>query len=152
MWAYAMIVALVSVFALFVTGNGEDAHAVDSSRSRALAESMATYRAAVVEMARAQPAFEGSVSDGALSLPAWWRGRPELKATVQGRMVAVYVETVTDQAGVLEEMLRLAAGSILVGIANRASGTLHSPAMGDTGITVPSDVPDGAPVWLATRD
>jgi hypothetical protein len=113
---------------------------------------MATYRAAVLEMARAQPGFEGPVRDDALSLPAWWRSRPELKATVEGRLVAVYLGDGADRTGVLQEMLRLAAGSILVGLADRASGTLHSPSLGDTGITLPPEVPDGAPVWLATRD
>lgn len=152
MWAYAVVVSVVSVFALFVTNTGVDETLVDTSRRRALAEGMATYRAAVVEMARAQPAFNGAVSEASLSLPAWWQVQPALKATVQGQIVAVYVEPNDQQAGVLEEMFRLSAGSMLVGIANQASGTLHSPSTGDTGIAVPAGVPDGAPVWLATRD
>jgi hypothetical protein len=152
MWAYALVVSVVSVLALFMTNSGEDDTLVDTTRRRALAEGMATYRAAVVEMARAQPAFEGAVSEAALSLPTWWQVQPALKATVEGRMVAVYVETNDEQAGVLQEMFRLSAGSMMVGIANKSSGTLHSPSTGNTGITVPAGVPDGAPVWLATRD
>ena len=151
MWAFAIVVAVMSLFALFTTDAGVDQHRVDRSRGIALAQSMAAYRAAVVDMARAHPNFEGDVSEAALSLPAWWQTRPGLKAVVQGRMIAVYVGA-DEQDGVLQEMLHLAAGSILVGIASRASGTLHSPSTGDTGITVPAGVPDGAPVWLATRD
>jgi hypothetical protein len=153
MWAYALVVVVVSLLlSAFAAGHADDARRVDTARSRALAESLATYRAAVLQMARAQPAFEGPVGEASLSLPAWWQGRPGLKASVEGRIVAVYVDTAVERADVLQEMLRLAAGSILVGVANRASGTLHTPATGDTGIAVPSDVPDGAPVWLATRD
>ena len=151
MWAFAIVVSVMSVFALFVTDSVADENLVDASRSRVLAESMATYRAAVVEMARAQPTFEGDVSEAALSLPTWWQTQPGLKATVQGQTVAVYVVT-NDRGSVLQEMLRLSGGSILVGIANQSSGTSHSPPTGDTGIAVPSGVPDGAPVWLATRD
>jgi len=151
MWAFAVVVSVMSVFALFMTDTAVDESRADTSRSRALAESIATYRAAVVEMARAHPTFEGHVSEADLSLPAWWQGQPGLKATVEGRKVAVYVVT-NEQSSVLQEMLRLSAGSILVGIANQSSGTVHSPSTGDTGIAVPSGVPDGTPVWLATRD
>lgn len=152
MWSFAIVVSVMSVFALFMTHQGASDVSVDTSRSRALAESMATYRAAVVRLAREQPAFEGPVSPAALSLPAWWQAQPELKAIVQGRMVAVYVEIDDQRKGLLQEMLRLAGGSMLVGLANRASGTLHSPSAGNTGIAVPAGVPDGVPVWLATRD
>jgi hypothetical protein len=147
MWAYALVVAMVSVFAFFLGDAGQ----AEAARSRTLAESMAVYRTAVLEMVRAQPSFEGPVSDSALSLPAWWQRRPGIEATVQGRMVAVYI-TGIEQGNVLEEMLHLAGGSILVGLASHDSGTLKSPLIGDTGISVPSSVPDGAPVWLATRD
>jgi len=151
MWAFAIVVAVMSLFALFTTDTGVDQNRVDTSRGLALAESMATYRAAVVDMARAHPAFEGAVSEAALSLPTWWQPRAGLKAIVESRIIAVYVVT-DEQDSVLQEMLRLAAGSILVGIASQSSGTLHSPSTGDTGIALPSGVPDGAPVWLATRD
>ncbi len=152
MWAYAIVVSVMSVFALFITDSAVDERRIDATRGRVLAESMATYRAAVVDMARAHPTFEGQVSDAALHLPTWWQVQPALKATVEGRTVAVYVQTDDQQKDLLQEMLRLAAGSILVGTANLSSGTLHSPSTGDTGIALPSGVPDGVPVWLAMRD
>src|SRR6266568_5258911 len=99
MWAFAVVVSVLSVFALFMTDTAADEHRVEASRSRALAESMATYRVAVVEMARAHPAFEGHVSEAALSLPTWFEMKPGLKATVEGRMVAGYVVT-NEQSGV----------------------------------------------------
>jgi hypothetical protein len=109
------------------------------------------YRSAVVTWARANPTFEGPVDPSAVPTPMWWRSHPALQAEVRGRFVAVYV-TGPDAQGVLVEMLRLSGGSIWVGYADRASGTLHSPTIGDTGITVPDAVPDKAPVWLALRD
>jgi len=152
MWVFAVIASMAAAFALFITDGGADTRLVDAARSRVLAQSMATYRAAVVDMARAHPTFDGPVGEASLSLPAWWQTQPGLKATVEGRTVAVYLETGEPPPDLLQEMLRLATGSMLVGIASRASGTLHAPSVGDTGIAVPAAVPDGVPVWLATRD
>jgi hypothetical protein len=70
---------------------------------------------------------------------------------MQGRRVAVYLPG-TPPVDVLRQMVTLAAGSILVGTASRATGTLQSPQLGETGIPVPADVPDGVPVWMGTVD
>jgi predicted outer membrane lipoprotein len=151
MWVHAILVGMLAAAGWWMLEAMSDEQVTDRARGRTVAESMAVYRAAVVAFARTQPAFEGSVDDDMLLLPAWWHGAPGVRASVEGRMVAVYLDA-PPQVDVLRQMVALAAGSILVGTARRATGTLQSPELGDTGIPVPTNVPDGAPVWLATRD
>lgn len=150
MWVYAVIVVVVAALGSLLSGRAADDLAVSAAQSRTLAEGVAVYRAAVLEWARSNPGLGGPVDETVVAVPAWWHRNPAIAAVVEGPMVAVYV-TGPSAHGTLVEMLRLSGGSIWVGIANRASGTLHSPMSGDTGIAVPALVPDGAPVWLATR-
>ena len=114
-----------------------------------MADSMAVYRDAVVTWAREHPEFEGPVDREGPAAASWWRLPPGMKAVVSGRLVVVYVEAPL-AAGLAAAVQRNAGGSLLVGEAS--GGTLRSPAGGDTGIKLPPEVPDGAAVWLATRD
>lgn len=151
MWTHAVLVGVVAATGWWMLDALSGEHSTDRARGRVIAENMAVYRAAAVEFARARPAFEGPLDADMLPLPAWWIGDPGIRARVQGRWVAVYLAG-TPRVDVLRQMVTLAAGSILVGTASRATGTLQSPELGDTGIPVPADVPDGVPVWLATTD
>lgn len=151
MWAHAVLVGVMAATGWWMVDALSGERATDSARGRVIAEDMAVYRAAAVEFARTQPDFEGPLADDMLPLPPWWSSNPGIRASVQGRWVAVYLPA-TPRVDVLRQMVVLAAGSILVGTASRASGTLQSPEIGDTGIPVPADVPDGVPVWVATRD
>jgi hypothetical protein len=151
MWVFALLAAALAALAgPMLASRPAEERAVSAAGARAIAESMAVYRTAVVTWAQSQPAFEGEVADTAVAPPAWMRRNPSIRAAVQGRFVAVYL---TDRAppGLLDEMLRLSGGSVWVGIAHRASGTLHAPGLGDTGLQVPQWVPDQAPAWLALR-
>ena len=151
MWAFAVIAAAVAALLSFTSQLADDERTLAAASARAFAESMAVYRAAVVEYTRGHPHFEGPVSESEVATPAWWRGHLAMRGVVQGRLVAIYV-TGPQARDLLPEMLRVAQGSIWVGFADRASGTLHSPTFGDTGITLPDAVPDKAPVWLALRN
>lgn len=150
MWALAVIAAMAAALIPLASRQTDDERTIGAANGRAIAESMAVYRAAVVEWARSHPDFEGPVDAAAVATPAWWRGHPSVRAVVSGRIVGVYLTGPAAQ-DILTEMVRVARGSIWVGFANRATGTLHSPAIGDTGIEVPDAVPDKAPVWLALR-
>jgi PilM len=151
MWIFAVIaVALAALVPPLFLSRLDDERAVAASQARTIAEGMAVYRHSVVDWAHDHPLAEGLVDAAAVPTPAWWKRHPEVRAAVQGRVVAVYLST--EFPGVLDEMLRLSSGSIWVGTASQASGTLHSPSMGDTGIRLPSSVPDQAPVWAALRD
>ena len=151
MWVFAVIAVMVAALLPSMPRQGDGERGVESGQDSAMAERMAVYRTAVAAWARTHPGFEGPVDASSVETPAWWRGHPSLHATVDGRFVAVYL-TGPEAVGVLDEMLRLSGGSIMVGYASRATGTLHSPTIGDTGIQVPDGVPDKAPVWLALRD
>ncbi|WAC74563.1 type IV pilus biogenesis protein PilM [Roseateles sp. SL47] len=150
MWAQAVVVGVVAAAGWWAVDAALEVPVTDAARARTVAESMAVYRAAVVAYATAQPGFEGSVDDGLLSLPSWWNGHPGISAVVQGPWVAVYLNRPAP-VDVLAQMQRLSAGSLLVGVAHSASGTLYAPLLGDTGLPVPAQVPDGAPVWLGVR-
>jgi hypothetical protein len=141
------VAALVVTPMLALQGDGN--RRVAAAQGWALAERMAVLRTAAQAWARSHPGYDGPLDVGLLDTPDWWRGDPELHALVQGRIVAVYASWPASHA-VLSQMTRLSNGSIWVGTAE--GGTLHSPTTGDTGIAVPSAVPERAPVWLALRD
>jgi PilM len=125
------------------------------------ATNLATYRAAVVNFVMQHPGavVDGSVEDGALSFPQWFTRFPQWHNYVVGsRMVVVY-GSLPEAAGLAEEVAKVARGSMLAGRAlpgysptGAPALTLHSPAQGDTAIVLPSVVPDGSAVWLASLD
>lgn len=151
MWVFAVTAVMAVAVASFMSRQLDDEPVLDAAQGRVMAERMAVYRTAVIEWARSHPHFEGPVDESAVAPPPWWRGHKSMQAAIQGRVIAVYV-TGPAARGVLVESLRLSGGSIWVGTAKRASGTLHSPTAGDTGIGLPEAVPDEAVVWLALRD
>ena len=150
MWAFAVIAVAAMVLAPLLSQPLDEQRNLGPARARATAERMAVLRAAAVEWAHGHPGFNGPLEPAVVAPPSWWRGDPALHVVVQGRYVAVYVDGPAAQ-GVLLQMQRLSGGSIWVGRAHQASGTLYSPTLGDTGLPVPAAVPDNAPVWLGLR-
>lgn len=118
------------------------------ARAGDLAQSMAVYRTAVMAYVAAHAGFRGAVADGDLLLPPWYVRLPWWRNHVADGMVTVYA--VPSPTGFVAELQRLAGGSMLAGEAR--GGRLHAPAFGDTGIVLPAEVPDLAPVWLAPID
>lgn len=152
MWVIALMAAVIAALLSPLLANRPvEERAVADSQARAIAHSMAVYRTAVVNWAQTQPGFEGVVAESAVSGPAWMRRNPSIRAAVQGRYVAVYIDGERPPAAVLDELMQLSGGSIWVGTAHRVTGTLHAPGFGDTGMQVPQWVPDQAPAWLALR-
>ena len=151
MWILAVMALAVATFASFLAGQSSGERTLAMASDAALAQTMAVERAAAVEWARGHPHRQGELGESEVTPPAWSRTHPRLRVAIRGRIVAVYLVG-QKHPGVLAEMTRLSRGSILVGVANRRTGTLHSPAFGDTGIELPDAVPDQAPVWLAVRD
>ncbi|SEK64451.1 PilM protein [Roseateles sp. YR242] len=151
MWAQAMLVSAAAAIGWMALDARHDAREVEGLRSRSTAESMATVRSAAVAFSRAHPSFEGALAQGDLGLPDWAHPSPGIHARIDGRLVIVYLDGVAPP-DLLMQMRRLAGGSMLVGQAHAATGTLMSPDLGDTGIAVSADIPDGAAVWLAARE
>lgn len=151
MWAQAILVSAAAAMGWWLVDSVPDTRALAEARARVSAESMATYRDAALSFAQAHPGFEGELPNPLPTLPAWWAGAQGLTACVEGPLVVVYL-TGNEARDVWPQMRRLSAGSMLVGVAHQASGRLYSPDHGDTGIALPASIPDGAPVWLATRN
>lgn len=151
MWAFAVLALVAAALLPHLWPHTDDERALEAAKGRAIAQSMAVYRASIVEWARSNPGFDGPVDRNLIAMPAWSRGRPEVHAIVHGRIVAVYL-TGHGTQGLTPDVVNVAEGSIWAGFANQQTGTLHSPSFGDTGIEVPSGVPDKAPVWLALRN
>lgn len=152
MWVIALMAAVVAaLLSPLLANRPAEERAVSASQARAIAHGMAVYRTAVVDWAQTQPGFEGVVGESAVSEPDWMRRNTSIRAAVQGRYIAVYIDGERPPPGVLDELVKLSGGSIWVGTAHRVSGTLHTPGLGDTGLQVPQWVPDQAPLWLALR-
>lgn len=148
MWAWAMLAVAALVVTPMLALHNDGDQRIATAQGWALAERMAVLRGAAQTWARAHPGYDGPLDVSLLDTPDWWRGDPELYALAEGPIVAVYADGPASHT-LMAQMMRLSHGSMWVGTA--AGGTLHSPTAGDTGIAVPSGVPEGAPVWLAPR-
>lgn len=125
-------------------------------QSMALAGNMGIYRAAVVAYATSNPAFTGTVADGNLPFPTWytpltpslWRNYIAADGTITIYASALPTIKITS------DIVSLSKNSILAGEARSATGTLYSPAAGDTGILLPAGVviPNGSPVWMSSHN
>jgi len=115
------------------------------------------YRDAVLRYLAAHPAVSGplAVSDAQLQtvLPSWYARYPLWRNYVAADgMVTVYAATLPP-VSIGARLYDLSQRSILAGVADTGTGTLHSPVYGDTGIPLPAGVaiPDGSPVWMGRR-
>lgn len=151
MWIIAVMAMAAAAFASFMADHQGSQRSLTTASAAELAQSMAVARAAGVDWAQRHPHRQGEFELSEIASPAWFRPHARLRVAIRGRTVAVYLVG-ERPPGLLAELLNLSGGSILVGIARRTTGTLHSPTAGDTQIDLPDSVPDGALVWLALRD
>ncbi|MEE4220265.1 type IV pilus biogenesis protein PilM [Pseudomonas viridiflava] len=107
-----------------------------------IASSMLVYRNALAEYAYAHNTASGTVSDDQLDLPNWYFRYPGVEGVIAaGKSFAFYS---SPPPGLIAEMVNVTGGSLAIGSA--ASGTLVTPLIGNTGITLPASVPNGAAV------
>ncbi|MBC2385358.1 type IV pilus biogenesis protein PilM [Pseudomonas sp. WS 5096] len=107
----------------------------------AMSGSMLVYRNSVAAYREANPAFIGSVSDAALSLPTWYIKPPGLNNYVGAG--ASYVYVTTSLPGLVGA---LASKTESTSIGTNQGGLLSSPNTGSTGIPLPGQIPLSAVV------
>lgn len=120
----------------------QDEVSADAATVDTLSRSMLVYRSAAAEYARNNPAFAGVPADSALSLPNWYSKPAGVTSYLSGGSAYTYYTGATP-AG-LPAALVDRTQATTVGV--KRSGTLFSPTAGNTGITIPAAVPDGAVV------
>jgi hypothetical protein len=164
MWNVLVLVVLLSVGGYYATQSQERVIALDNAQAAQLADSMALYRQAVVAYFDAHPAQNGSVSMATLqssnALPAWSTLSSQPAASMWANfrdtdgMIYIYAAKLPPHS-IANDIVRLSQNSVLTGVFRTGDTTLHSPVFGDTGIKLPApasvSIPNGSPVWIATR-
>ena len=107
-----------------------------------LSRNMLVYRSAAAEYAKGNTAFSGVPPDAALNLPAWFSKPTGVVTLITAGQSYTYFygEAPAGLPAALAERTQ----SILIGV-NR-SGVLVSPSSGQTGVPLPSAIPEGAVV------
>ncbi|PFH10287.1 PilM protein [Collimonas sp. PA-H2] len=157
MWMTWILVAMMSLTGYFFLEDQLKSPQPPIQKTLDLAASMATYRQTVIAYLSRNPAFAGdAVPEAALSsyLPSWYVSYPSWKNYLSADGTIVIYAPNLPPLDIVPDIARLSQNSLLAGVADLKSGTLHTPAAGDTGIPLPAGValPDGGPVWLARRN
>ncbi len=114
----------------------------DSASVDSISRGLLVYRSAASEFARDNPSFTGSPDEDDLNLPGWYSKPTGVTAFVAAGQSFTYY-TGNAAAGLPAELVKTTRSGV-VGV-NR-SGFLMSPSAGQTGISIPAAVPDGAVV------
>ncbi len=109
----------------------------------AVAGGMMVYRNAVAAYAEANPAFVGVVADAALGLPSWYVKSPYLgHYLIAGRSYVYFSDRLPGLAGALAHRTES------TNVGTNYGGVFTSPTAGNTGITLPAQVPPSAVVII----
>lgn len=106
------------------------------AETETIAVNMAIYRNAVVEYADAHPGFEGSVADGQLNLPSWYRRFPAVQNLISGGRAYVFTAPRSGLVALLDARYE----SLMVG--SNAAGSLSSARATGSVMALPSSIPD----------
>ena len=157
MWMTWILVMMLSLTGYFFLENQTKNPAQLIQKNLDLASSMATYRQTVITYLSNNPAYAGDVLPDEIvlaALPSWSRPYPLWKNYLSADGTITIYASALPPINIIPDIAHLSQNSLLAGVANVRTGTLHTPASGDTGIPLPGGVaiPDGAPVWLARRN
>lgn len=140
-----IIIFLVAMLtgAYFLSENSE-ASKIDSftAENNVRVTNMLIYRNAVTLFAQANPSYTGVVPDNNLSLPTWFRKMNDIGNYVATGNTYIYAQGRSELAYALAKKTE----SIAVGI--KKNGALVHPSEGNTGIAIPSSVPEESVVIL----
>lgn len=139
------LIAVLSLTALIFSSMQKSKEEILASGDlAAVTSNMLTYRNAVARYALNNPLATGVIADTALGLPAWYRKHGSLGNYVSaGRSYVFY--SGGDMPG-LAGAVYAKTESAAVGV--NASGMLNTPTRGNTGIALPTQVPNQAVVIL----
>ncbi|WP_425928642.1 type IV pilus biogenesis protein PilM [Pseudomonas sp. NyZ201] len=138
---------IVLTFLLLAVGvidhyQDQSAREADSATIDAVCRGLLVYRSAAAEFAKDNPSFTGYPDEDDLNLPGWYSKPTGVAAFIAAGQSFTYY-TGHAAAGLPAELVR-ATRSASVGV-NR-SGILVSPSTGQTDISIPASVPEGAVV------
>jgi len=164
MWNLVVLLVLMSLAGVLANRSAQHLDAVQGDLAAGMAAEMGIYRTAVVRYFAEHDVTNMGVSTAALKsggyLPAWSRMAQQSTPLIwsnyrdAGGVVYVYATSLPPH-NLGAELARLAHNSVLVGAYSTSSSFLQSPVEGNTKIPVSAlagkSVPDGAPVWIATR-
>jgi len=143
MWFYwAVFTVLLLVTSLSVQYQNDSTALSDQADLDSLSRNMLVYRSAAAEYAKNNPGYSGIPQDGVLNLPSWFVKPSGVSAYLAMGQSYTFI-AVSAPVG-LPAALFERTQSTAVGV-NRA-GLLISPSSGQTSITIPSVVPEGAVV------
>lgn len=109
----------------------------------ARSSNIVVYRGLVREFADGHPNYVGTVNLASLNAPNWFQPLPELgNYVVAGVVYVFHIQPPPGLAGELAMRVQSTA------IGTNIGGVLYSPGAGDTGISVPPQVPQNATVIL----
>lgn len=141
----AYLVAALSLTALIFSAIQKSSEEIiTSGELEAVSGNMLVYRNAVARYALNNPSATGAITDTALDLPDWYRKNSLLGNYVSSGQSYVFYSggDIPGLAGALHAKTE----SVSVGI--NTSGILNTPARGNTGFSLPSQVPNHAVVIL----
>lgn len=145
MWFYwAVFTVLLLVTSLSLQYQNDSTKFSDQASLDSLSRSMLVYRSAVAEYAKQNPGYIGTPADSALALPSWFVKPSGVSAYLTAGQSYTFIAAPVVSG--LPAALFERTESIAVGV-NR-SGILISPSSGQTSITIPSSIPEGAVVTV----
>lgn len=143
MYFYGFVLTiLIVVGGLISQVQHRDDYTSDLANIDVLSRSILIYRSAAAAYARANPGFSGVPADSVLVLPSWYAKSAGVTSYILGGIAYTYYSGAAP-AG-LPAALVERTQSTTVGV--KRSGTLYSPTAGNTGISIPAAVPEGAVV------
>ncbi|WP_051050726.1 type IV pilus biogenesis protein PilM [Metapseudomonas furukawaii] len=142
LWFLLAILAFTSI--MFGYDQNSQNDTLNDGELAAVAGNMLVYRNSVSAYASANPAVTGAISDATLGLPNWYRRHQSIGNFISGGRSYVFYMA-NDLPG-LEGLLYERTQSLATGI--NSGGVLLSPSRGNTGITLPAQVPDRAVVLV----
>lgn len=137
---WIIITILVIALGVFEQSEKQSELINDFATVDSLSRSLLIYRSAAAQYAQSNPGFTGVAVDSALNLPSWFSKPSGITAYLVAGQSYTYFSGVVP-AGLAASLVDRTL-SVVVGV-NR-SGELISPRSGQTGITLPSLIPDGA--------
>lgn len=142
-----MLGLLLTLFIVVAALSGTeslDSHQVSvAAEYEAIAGNMLVYRGFVSQYAVNNPTVSGAISDSALGLPSWFiRSQYLSNYVAAGKSYVFYSAFVPGLAS------SIADTTASMNVGTNSGGMLNSPGKGQTGIVLPSQVPQSSVVII----
>lgn len=137
---WAILMMLVVVTGMWAENQYQTQAVSEYATLDSLSRNFLTYRSAAAGFAQSNQGFSGIPSDSVLNLPLWFVKPLGVSSFITGGTAYTFFSG-TAPSGMASKLVDLTQ-STAIGV--KRSGTLVSPIMGATGITVPVAVPEGA--------